>query len=213
MIVQETGNIKKQIAALKNSVSLFLFFVFILFSYSVNADDCSKKVINIDAFECLQNKIEKLSEFLSENVSNVTATVADNTSKIAQGSIPKGTIVLFETPCPTEAFVDLTNDLNGYYLFVDSSVNSNASTIEKTGAHNHKGGSHAHPIKGQTGKIGGGTYKTTKNGQSKAVPLENNTASVEGKALEKNKSIDSSHSHNGGIHGHNRAGFRLCRKN
>ncbi|MCP4597856.1 hypothetical protein [Neptuniibacter sp.] len=117
---------------------------------------------------------------------------------------PQGSVLLFATECPEKGFIDITENLKEHYLFADISVTDGAKTYKESGAHEHNGGKHGHEISGSTNELGAGS-KVGPADRPRQAPRADTTLKVSGTAHE------SSHHHDGGGHGHNRAGFRLCR--
>ena len=157
----------------------------------------SAVVSTAGALQFIESKVR--SEVQSPEIKKLLAAAVPVTA------LPKGALVIYAGPCPL-AFEDLTETMDGRYLFVDLAAKTNVIPHEGDGSHNHvAGGEHTHPVSGRAGPLGGGERSGTQP-QTHAAHKDN-FAPVTGMAAKEG----AAHDHGGGAHQHRRLGVRLCK--
>lgn len=148
------------------------------------------------------------SFFRSEVKSAIDDEVKSQLSKgLGASAIPKGAFLLFATACPEADWDDVSASFHGRYIYVDQNVTNGATIVNADGSHAHTGGAHPHTtVTGVSSKLGEGERSGTQDQRHAAH--KDNTVTFTGAAAPDG----SAHTHDGGVHDHNRISLRLCKK-
>ena len=121
-------------------------------------------------------------------------------------TLPSGALILFPGECPDpDRFEDLTNLLDGRYLYVSQKAVRQVELLNGTGSHTHGGGDHSHSVTGTTSRLGDGERIGTK---ARGAPHIDHKLTVTGTAQ---AGESAHHTHSGGSHEHARVAVRLCK--
>lgn len=141
-----------------------------------------------------------------EVVESLLTEIEKSRPQLKAKAVPSGAILLFGEKCP-EAYIDISNDYNGRYVWVDNSITTNPKTFDTDGSHEHNAGDgeHSHHVSGSTSNLGKGEHMGTNSDRD--APNHETVLTVSGTA----EPAGSGHKHTGGAHEHKRVGIRLCR--
>jgi len=186
-----------------NKKSLIASFLFLSVTHSPSiGNDCRLSEV-MNAQSGSPNDIFEISSCLLDEINRLKR----------QPSLVSGMIVLMQNNCPVSAYEDITESLEGRYIFADKSVAGVPTMPDGGGEHLHQGGIHEHYVSGTTNALGEDVKYGSRNLKIDG-PHKETTLRVTGTAHAQQKEAEEStriHTHDSGRHEHKRAGMRLCR--